>query len=180
MAWHSLQPHSKLFYLCPTEGYLSPLCSLGPVLSLCCHLHCARAACFRSHFPALLGFTHFHHLLAEKRATPVLYLDLKALYTYWKSTLGQFSGFPKYTGEFLPAALARGQGAHCWCRCGDAGKSIPNKQHVESEQMAEGSGSLASGTRPINIPLPLSKEPLQNHQVQVITCPRSLAAGISF
>lgn len=49
--------------------------------------------------------------LQRKRATPVLYLDLKAQYTHWSSTLGQFSGFSKYTEEFPPAALGRGRGA---------------------------------------------------------------------
>lgn len=127
---------SKLSHLSPRKGFhLSPLCSLGPVLSLCCSLHCAQAACFRSHFPTLMAFTHFHHLLAEKRATLVLYLDLKALCTYWNSTLGQFSGFSKYMGEFLPAALWGGHGACCCCRCWDAGKSIPNKQHMESQRV---------------------------------------------
>lgn len=86
--------------------------------------HSVQAACFSCLVSFLLAISHFLHLLAEEQASLVLYLGLKALHIFWKSISGHFAALPKYTTEFLPAALGRGpEGCYC-CRGWDGSKQI--------------------------------------------------------
>lgn len=97
----------------------TPLTGNSPISAFPCVVPklLVSAVCFSPRWPSATS-----PILAEKRDNPVLYLGLKALYVYWYSMSGQFSGFSKYTTEFLAAALGRGPEACCCCRCWDASK----------------------------------------------------------